>query len=152
MITFTYEVDERQKYVFRYFPDRSSASVSYPNGNLTSEAVDISTVDVFGDWVESVIGGILPPNTLSLFKYIFDKLTNNGNLEFRIQAAYLVSICMTDSERDSFKAEAVRLDNEKFAKSGFRFNLNQVQVIYTARHRTEAHVLLHQFNEDLRLS
>lgn len=151
MLKFTYQVDESNHYVFRYHEDTQFSSVLYPN-NTSSEKTGITDVQTFEDWVEAIIGEILPPDTLSLFQYVFDKEIRRGNGDFTIQAAYLVSNCMSNSERDGFKAEAIRIDNEYFARTGYRFNLDRLQIIYVARHRVDAHILLTQLRETLNAS
>ena len=151
MIKFVYEIDGHKKYIFRYNTERSSASVTHPN-STTSEVDRIKGIQMFGDWVDSILGTILPTNTLSLFQYVFDKEINSGGKDFTIQASYLVSNCMSDAERDTFKANAIQLDNEYFAKTGLRFQLDSVQIIYATRHKINAQILLEQFNEVLRHS
>ncbi len=151
MITFIYKVGSNEKYVFSYHSESKRASVNYPNGT-TSEAEQIQDTQMFGDWVDSILGAILPLNTLSLFQYVFNQEIKRGKENFSIQAAYLVSNCMTDNERDGFKLNAIKLDNEYYTKTGNRFDLGPVQSIYIARHRMDAHLLLEQFSQVLKLN
>ena len=55
MIKFVYEIDGHKKYIFRYNTERSSASVTHPN-STTSEVDRIEGIQMFGDWVDSILG------------------------------------------------------------------------------------------------
>jgi hypothetical protein len=148
MLKFTFITAETKEYVFRFYEERAFASVNYTietssvNNQVTSKLE-------FEDWICSVIGSSLLPNYLGLFQYLFQKGISQGN-DFVIEESFIAKNCMSDFERDIFKAEVLSLNNEKFNKTGLGGNLNQLELIYSTRNKIEARLFLNKLNEDLR--
>ncbi|MDZ4715409.1 MAG: hypothetical protein SH819_08060 [Cytophagales bacterium] len=143
-----YRISADEVYTFRYNDERGHASVTYPNGTSSeSQEKVVKSIHDFHSYVTSTLGEELIENTLSVFEYLFELHIGNGLKEFTIDAAILISACMTDEEKKSYWDSAIRLAAKYKELTGLNLILDEFQRVVIGRYRPRAEAILYSFQQ-----
>lgn len=145
--TVRYRVYPNEEYVFRWYLDRNSANVHHPNGTSCQSTEAVISVDDFLEYVLITTGPLLVGQTLSTFTHLFRKNFKQSIQDFTLNAAVLVSACMSDSEKKQYRAQALQIDDAHFQKCGLRLDLTEFENAIVGRYKPLALALLQQFRE-----